>query len=189
MKPYYQPTYYASGWPLSTRLYLLAWRVTAATVYRLIPTRFFGVRNLVLRLFGARIDRTAMVYPSCRIYAPARLVLGPRSCLAAGVDCYCVDRIDIGADVTVSQEAFLCTAGHDLDDPGRRLITAPICIGRGAWVFARAIVLPGVTLGQGAVAAAGAVVTRDVPDFAVVAGNPAKQVRMRAWRGGSDECS
>lgn len=187
MNSFYQPTYYNSGWPLSKRLYLLAWRLTAASVYRLIPTRLFGLRNMVLRLFGARIKRTALVYPGVRIYSPAHLTLGPRSCLSAGVDCYCVDRIDIGADVTVSQEAFLCTASHDLDDPGRRLMTAPIRIGRGAWVFARAIILPGVTLGEGSVAAAGAVVTRDVADFAVVAGNPARQVRMRGWRGGSGE--
>lgn len=185
MRPYYQPAHYDSGWPPSTRFYLLAWRLTASTVYRLIPTRLFGLRNMVLRLFGARIDRTAIVYPTCRIYSPAHLTLGPRSCLSAGVDCYCVDRIDVDADVTVSQEAFLCTASHDLDDPGRRLVTAPIRIGRGAWVFARAIVLPGVTVGEGAVAAAGAVVTRDVPDFAVVAGNPAKEVRIRRWRGRS----
>jgi putative colanic acid biosynthesis acetyltransferase WcaF len=111
------------------------------------------------------------------------LSLGERSCLAAGVDCYCVDRIEIGDDVTVSQDAFLCTASHDIDRADRPLVTAPIRIGRGAWIFARATILPGVSVGEGAVVAACAVVTRDVPAYAVVAGNPARVVRQRTYRG------
>ena len=63
------------------------------------------------------------------------------------------------------------------------LTTAPIRLGRGSWVFARAIILPGVYLGEGAVAAAGAVVAKSVPPFAIVAGNPARVVRERRYRG------
>ena len=99
------------------------------------------------------------------------------------MDCYCVDDIILGDDVTVSQDAFLCTASHDIDRADRPLVTGPIRINRGAWIFARATILPGVTVGEGAVAAACSVVTRDIPAHAVVAGNPARIVRERAYRG------
>jgi len=180
---YYQPTDYDAGWPLRTKLYLLAWRITAATIYGWLPSRCFGARHAVLRLFGARIHPTARVHRGCTIYSPARLTLGERSTLGKGVHCLCVDEIRLDADVTVSQEAFLCTAGHDVDDPARPLTTAPIHLGRGSWVFVRAIILPGVSLGEGAVAAAGAVVAKSVPPYAIVAGNPARVIRERRYRG------
>jgi putative colanic acid biosynthesis acetyltransferase WcaF len=109
--------------------------------------------------------------------------MGEYSCLSFDVDCYSVDRIRIGAHATVSQYAFLCTASHDIGDPHMKLTTAPISIGAGAWVAADAFVGPGVSLGEGAVAAARAVVVKDVEPWAVVAGNPAKAVRKRELHG------
>lgn len=182
-RAFYHPVSYQSAWPLRTKLYLLAWRITSATLFRWLPSRAFAARRAVLRLFGARIHATARVYPGCAIYAPSRLTLGERSTLGEGVNCMCVDDVRLDADVTVSQHAFLCTAGHDVDHPSRPLTTAPIRLGRGSWVFARAIILPGVDLGEGAVAAAGAVVAKSVPPFAIVAGNPARVVRERRYRG------
>jgi len=98
------------------------------------------------------------------------------SCLAAGVDCYCVDKIVLGHDAVVSQRAFLCTATHDHGELGFRLMTGPVIISENAWVAAEAYIGPGVTVGAGAVAGARAVVVRDVPPGAVVVGNPARVV-------------
>lgn len=180
---YYHPPIYQSRHPLALRAYLLAWRTIGAPLFRVMPFRLGIVRHFLLGAFGAAVHRGAFVHPTCRIYAPRMLALGERSCLAAGVDCFCVDRIEIGDDVTVSQDAFLCTASHDIDRADRPLVTAPIRIGRGAWIFARATILPGVSVGEGAIVAACAVVTRDVPAYAVVAGNPARVVRQRTYRG------
>ena len=155
--------------------------------FSLIPSPLTSLRNAILRLFGAKLGRSVNVHPTCRIYAPWNLTLGDRSCLSARVDCYCVADVSIGADSTVSQDAFLCTASHDIDRADRRLVTAPISIDRGAWVFARATILPGVTVGEGAVVAACAVVTHDVASHSVVAGNPARHVRQRNFRGASGE--
>jgi putative colanic acid biosynthesis acetyltransferase WcaF len=136
-----------------------------------------------LRLFGARVHATASIYPSVRVWAPWNLEMGPRSALGDGVECYDVDRIVVEEDAIVSQYAFLCTASHDIADPGRKLTTAPIRLGPHSWVCAGAFLLPGVTLGEGAVAAARAVVTRDVAPWTIVAGNPAKFVKQRPWAG------
>jgi putative colanic acid biosynthesis acetyltransferase WcaF len=153
-------------------LWLLAW----ALLFRPSPTLFFGWRRFLLRLFGAEIGEGAHPYPSARIWAPWNLVMKARSCLAVGVDCYCVDQIVIGPNAVVSQRAFLCTATHEHQQPGFRLMAAPIVIGKNAWVAAEAYIGPGVTVGEGAVAGARAVVVRDVPPGAVVVGNPARAI-------------
>ncbi len=108
------------------------------------------------------------------------------STLADGVDCYCVDRIEVGPEVTVSQRAFLCTASHDLEDPARRLTTKPIRLEQASWVFAEAFIGPGVTVGEGAVVAARAVVVKDVAPWTVVGGNPARVIKPRRLRTGGD---
>lgn len=89
------------------------------------------------------------------------------------------DRIDIGRRVLIAPRAMLLTVSHPVDAAERfrvRYLTAPIEIGDEAWIGAGATIMPGVRVGRGAVVAAGAVVTRDVPDGCVVAGVPA-QVR------------
>ena len=98
--------------------------------------------------------------------------------------------IDIGADATValrfgnnvsiSPEVSLITSNHLKDDPAFGIEDKPIVIEDYAWVGSRATVLPGVTIGKGAIVAAGSVVTKDVPAFAVVGGVPAKVIGQRA---------
>lgn len=85
----------------------------------------------------------------------------------------------IGNNVSVSPEVVILTALHVADDPGFKYETRPVVIEDHVWLATRALVLPGVTIGRGAVVAAGAVVTRDVPPLAVVAGVPARQVGTR----------
>lgn len=84
--------------------------------------------------------------------------------------------------MAISREALICTASHDVTRPDRPLTTAPITICDGVWIGARATVLPGVTIGEGAVVAANAVVTKDVPPWVIVGGNPAKIIKKRELR-------
>ena len=158
------------------------WGVVWLLFFRPSPRPLFAWRRWLLRLFGARVGRGVCVHPSARVWAPWNLEMGEHSCLGPDVDCYCVDRVRIGSHATVSQYSHLCTAGHDISDLHMRLTTAPIWIGEGAWVCAGAFVGPGVRLGDGAVAAARAVVVKDVEPFTVVGGNPAKFLRERRLR-------
>ena len=105
--------------------------------------------------------------------------MGDYSCLSEDVDCYSVDKINIGAQALVSQGAFLCCASQDISSPVMELTYKPIVIGSQAWVAARAFVAPGVKVGEGAVVAACAVVMKDVDPWTVVAGNPAKFIKKR----------
>ncbi|HUZ00251.1 MAG TPA: acyltransferase [Thermomicrobiaceae bacterium] len=86
----------------------------------------------------------------------------------------------IGRNVNISPGVWLLTDGHDMHDPFFGETLEPIEIGDFAWLGSRATVLPGVTIGEGAVVAAGATVTKDVPPFTVVGGVPAKPMGTRS---------
>jgi putative colanic acid biosynthesis acetyltransferase WcaF len=113
--------------------------------------------------------------------------MGKNSCLANDVDCYCVAPVKLGTHATVSQYAFLCTASHDYEDPDLRLTAKPIEIGDYAWIAARAFVGPGVKIGEGAVVGATASVYRDVPEWTVVGGNPARVIKKRVMKASTRE--
>ena len=105
--------------------------------------------------------------------------MGAYACLSENVDCYAVDAIVVGDQATVSQGTKLCTASHDISSKIMELATKPISIGANAWVAGWSIVLPGVTIGEGAVVGTGSVVTKDVEPWTVVGGNPAKFIKKR----------
>ena len=121
-------------------------------------------------------------YPSVKIWAPWNLEMGDHSCLASGVDCYCVDKITIGAHSTVSQYSYLCSASHDYTNAGMPLVTAPIVIGERAWITADVFVGPGVTIGDGAVITARSSVFSDIKPWVVARGNPAVEIKPRVIR-------
>lgn len=157
-------------------LWSVVWGVLARPLPRSIGS---GWKRFLLRLFGAKIHPTAIIYSSAKVYYPANLVMDAYSCLASNVDCYNVDLIIIGANTTVSQGTYLCTASHDITNPLNPLITAPIVIEDQAWIAAGAFVGMGVTIGQGAVVGARAAVFKDVEPWTVVGGNPAKFIKKR----------
>lgn len=86
----------------------------------------------------------------------------------------------IGDYVSISPGVWILTDSHDMGDPMFREVLAPVKIGDHVWIGSRALILPGVTVGEGAVVAAGAVVTRDVEPYAVVAGVPARPIGTRS---------
>lgn len=136
-------------------------------------------KRLLLRMFGAHIASTAVVRSSTRVYYPANLWMDEYSCLDEDVNCYNVAPIRMGAQSTVSQGAFLCTASHDITNAKNPLITAPIEIKSQAWVAAGAFVGMGVTIGEGAVVGARAAVFKDIEPWTVVGGNPAVVIKKR----------
>ncbi len=164
---------------LGNRMARGLWGVVWLLLFRPSPRLAFGWRNMLLRCFGARVGRHVRVYSSVRFFLPANAILNDRSTIGPDVDVYCVAPIDVGADVVVSQYTHLCAATHDYRAPGFPLVACPIRLETGCWVCAGAFVGPGVTVGQRAIVGARAVVTRDVAAGQIVAGNPARLIRMR----------
>jgi len=167
--------------------------------------KYLGI-PIVALLRGWVLNRVVsnMPFPTLR-YAYYRLVcrikIGAGSSIWMGAQFTggAIDQIQIGEGCSVAYESFwvagapiilknnvvtghrveFYTSDHDPNDPAFARRDAPIVIEDQAWIGSRAIILKGVTVGQGAVIAAGAVVTKDVPPLAIVAGNPAKIIRMR----------
>lgn len=179
--------HYSSGFSLSNKLGRLAWQIVQATLFRMSPTPLFAWRNLLLRAFGAKIAPGAHVYPSVKIWAPWNLSMGAQSCLASEVDCYCVAKIRLGENATVSQYSFLCSATHDYEDPAHTLLAGPIEIGDGAWLAADVFVAPSVKIGEGAVIGARSSVFKDVKPWMLALGNPARVVKERKLRARAKE--
>jgi putative colanic acid biosynthesis acetyltransferase WcaF len=105
-----------------------------------------------------------------------------RSCLSWSVDCYSVDKIVLREQALVSQNARLVAASHDIRHSAFPLVHAPIEIGANAWVCAYAFVGMGLKIGEGAVIAATATVTKDIEPWTIVAGNPARPIGKREIR-------
>jgi putative colanic acid biosynthesis acetyltransferase WcaF len=157
-------------------------RLVAETFYNAVlchlPVR--TVRMAWLRASGATLGTGAAVFWGTTVFNARDLEIGARSV----VNFRCVldarGGLRIGEDVVVASDVQVITGGHDVDDEGFRPYFRSVDIGDRVWLASRTTVLAGVQVGEGAVVAACALVTEDVPAFAVVGGVPAKLVRDRA---------
>lgn len=123
------------------------------------------------------------VRSSVKVWAPWNLVMEDLSSMGDGVNVYSMALITLGRRVVVSQGAHLCAGTHDYESKNFQLYSRPITIGAEAWVCAESFLGPGVTIGEGAVVGARAVVTKDMPAWTVCAGNPCKPIKPRVIRG------
>lgn len=158
---------------------LKIWRVVNALAFGWCGNR---VRLLLLKAFGAKIGKGCLICRCVVVYAPWNLEMGEMVCIGPHVELYNKDKIQMGSGVVISQDAYLCTASHDISSPVMALIKAPIVIGDNVWIAAKVSVLPGVNIGEGGVVGACAVVAKDIPSWTVVVGNPARAVKKRILR-------
>lgn len=137
-------------------------------------------RHFFLRGYLGQVGKDSSVQMNCRFLNGRRVFLGSHNVINFG--CLFDGRkfdIRTGNNVSIGPEATILTLGHDPRSPDFADRGGDVIIGDYVWIGYRAIVLPGVTIGEGAVIAAGAVVTKDVPDYAIVGGNPARQIGER----------
>jgi putative colanic acid biosynthesis acetyltransferase WcaF len=174
-----QESQFASPWPAGDRILRILWEFCWMVFCVWTPKPANPWRLFWLGVFGAKIDGTPFVHQRARIAIPWNLTLHDHACLGDRANAYSLAEIEIGARATVAQEAYLSTGSHDFAEASMALVTAKITIGEGAFVGARAFVLPGVTIGARSIVGACSVVTRDVPEDVIAAGNPCKVLRSR----------
>jgi putative colanic acid biosynthesis acetyltransferase WcaF len=148
-------------------------------LFRYSPRIFWWWRVSILRLFGARIGSDVRISPTAVIAIPWNLVIGTEASIGDRAIIYNLGLISIGDAATVSQGAHLCAGTHDYRRADLPLLKLPISIGEGAWVCADTFVGPGVTIGNYAIIGARAVAMRDVSDWSIAVGNPARIVGQR----------
>ena len=136
-----------------------------------------GYLDLLEALFGERFENISIVSPFYCDHG-YRVKIGKNVTINKGCTMMSVGKVIIEDDVLIGPDVKLVTVNHDLKDRHGLCHFKPVVIKRNAWICIGAIICPGVTVGENAVVAAGAVVTKDVPDNAIVGGNPAKIIKF-----------
>lgn len=137
------------------------------------------IRRFFYRIAGMRIGSGSTIHTGAVFYDASKISIGQDTIVGENVILDGRDKLLIGDHVDIASEVMIYNAEHDINDPDFKAITAPVEIGDYVFVGPRAIILPGVKIGKGAVVGAGAVVTKDVGEFEIVGGVPAKVIGER----------
>lgn len=142
-----------------------------------IPSHF--IRRFVYRFWGVKIGKGSTIHMGAVFYDPRNIKIGEDTIIGENVVLDGRDKLIFGNHVDVASEVMFYNGEHDINDESFKPIFSPVVIEDYVFIGPRAIILPGVTIKKGAVVAAGAVVTKDVPEFTVVGGVPAKPIYER----------
>lgn len=139
----------------------------------------WGWRRFYYRLLGLKIHQSSKIQAGTFILHPHQIQIGESSVISS--KCFLDGRgfLEIGDRVSISFEAAILSMTHNHRSPTFDLLRKKVVLEDYCWIGMRSLVLPGVTVGKGAIVAAGSVVTRDVEPYTIVGGNPARQISER----------
>lgn len=160
----------AFNWVLDLELLLVTWA-------GLVPFHFF--RLLFYTLAGMEIGRNSRIHIGARFFYPANIKIGEGTIIGDNIFLDGREKLIIGNHVDIASGVMIYNSEHDVNSEDFHAISAPVEIGNYVFIGPRAIILPGVKIGQGAIVAAGAVVTKDVPEGMIVGGVPASVIGER----------
>ena len=140
---------------------------------------FWFWRKLVYRVVGVKLGRGSKIHFGARFFKPAGISIGEDTLVGEQAFLDGRSPLRIGNHVDIASQVLIYNSEHDLESQEFRAIEQPVEIGDYVFIGPRAIILPGVKVGKGAVVAAGAVVTKDVEPFKIVGGVPAKEIGER----------
>lgn len=157
--------------------YILDFKLYILTLIANIPLH--TLRNLIYKISGIKIGKGSTVHMWLRLYQPKNIIIGEDTII--GDNCFLDGRalLKIGNHTSIASRVLIYNSEHDINAEDFRAIEAPVEIGDYVFIGARAIILPGVKIGKGAVVASGAVVTKDVAPMTIVGGVPAKFIGER----------
>ena len=144
--------------------------------YNLVPNPF---RRYYLRCFGLRISTGSTIHRNCKFFHIGKFSMGKNCVVNFG--CFLDNRrcIEIGNNVGIAHNCKIYTLGHNINSPEFKTIGLSVKIEDNVFLFSNVLVMPGVTIHEGAIVLAGSVVTKDVPAYTIVGGNPAKYIKDR----------
>lgn len=140
------------------------------------------IRIQCYRLLGAHIGKDVSMYRQLEIRNPSQLIIGDNCSLGKNILLDARKGLIIEEGVVIASHTMIWSLHHDYNDPNFKAIGDSVHIKKYVWICSGVIILPGVTIGEGAIIAAGSVVTKDVPPFRVVAGIPAKIIGERTLK-------
>jgi maltose O-acetyltransferase len=137
------------------------------------------VRKFFLRLAGVKIGKKSFIHVGAKFFGYKNVTIGEGTIVGNGIFIDGRDKVVIGSHTDIASEVMIYNSEHDLTDPTFTAIEEPVSIGSFCFIGPRVIIMPGVNIGDGAVVAGGAVVTKDVPANTIVGGVPAKVIGER----------
>lgn len=175
-------------WSAKKKIIYIFYKVFAAWLPR---SQRSNIAKLLRVAFGRKILKSCgkSVNIERNAYFTPEVSIGDRSSI--GVDCELYGPINIGSDVMMGPECVIYTVGHKHDRTDITMIeqgyteVEPVNIGDDTWLGRRVMIMPGVNIGRGCIIAAGAVVTKDIPEYSIAGGIPAKVLRRRKFVGGN----
>ncbi len=157
--------------------YVLDLELLIVTWSGLVPSHFF--RLLMYQLAGLKIGKGSRIHIGARFFYPANIKIGQDTIIGDNIFLDGRDSLVIGNHVDIASGVMIYNSEHDINAEDFQATIAPVKIEDYVFIGPRAIILPGVNIGKGAVVAAGAVVTKDVPEFVIVGGVPAQVIGER----------
>lgn len=137
------------------------------------------IRNFFYQLFGIEMGKGSTFHMGARFYQPNNIKIGKGTIIGDHAFLDGRASLKIGSHVDIASSVMIYNSQHDLESETMKASEEPVVIGDYCFIGPRAIIMPGVTLGKGAVVAGGAVVTKDVPAGVVVGGVPAQKIKDR----------
>ena len=157
--------------------YFLDFELLLLWITGYIPLHF--VRRFVYKLSGLSMGNKSTIHMGARFYNPKHISIGDGTIVGDHVFLDGRAPLTIGNHTSLASQVMIYNSEHDLTDETFKAIEAPVTIGDYVFIGPRAIILPGVSIGDGAVVAAGAVVTKDIAPRMIVGGVPAKEISQR----------
>lgn len=140
---------------------------------------FHSIRKLIYRLDGVELGKGSTIHMWANFFYTPNIKIGQDTIVGDHAFLDGRDKITIGDHVDIASQVMIFNSEHDINSEDFHAVTAPVEIGDYVFIGPRAIILPGVKIGKGAVVAAGAVVTKDVANFSIVGGVPAEAIGER----------
>lgn len=156
---------------------VLEFEIFLLHVFGYIPIHH--VRRFFYRVAGVKIGKGSTIHMGTKFYDPKNIVVGKDTIVGEGAVLDGREKLTIGNHVDIASEVMIYNSQHDIHSGDFRPVSAPVVIEDYVFIGPRAIILPGVRLGKGSVVGAGAVVTKDVEAYKIVAGIPAKEIGER----------
>ncbi len=137
------------------------------------------IRRFVFMVNGVKMGKGSVIHMGCKFFYLRNIEIGADSVIGNNAFLDGRAKLSIGSHVDIASEVMIYNSQHDINDPKFIATEEPVKIGDYVFIGPRAIILPGVDIGKGAIIAAGCVVTKDVPENAIYAGVPGKIIGER----------
>ncbi|HEX8932391.1 MAG TPA: acyltransferase [Patescibacteria group bacterium] len=164
---------------MQNRLKTVSWELVVFILHVIGYVPIHHIRRFFYRLCGIKIGSGSTIHIGARFYQPNKITLGKDTIIGEFAVLDGRANLSIGDHVDIASEVMFYNSQHDIESDDFQATSEPIKIDDYVFIGPRAIILPGLTIGKGAIVAAGAVVTKDVNPFEIVGGVPARVIGER----------